>query len=215
MNFSRQLTNYFLRQYILSVLANNTCYVKGRIIDDLKEAQGICSRLDPKNGACNFGNGKEIPSIVAQVKCWTSKDGANHEYDAPGVEHLKEYGGLEVNQIIEDALYKWRNGIQSTDATYIEDMVADIFKLDGGKSDPTLGDSLPICISTGVYVGLSDEFFPATCGNWMSDKTPTFMQAIGYAPGFPDWDSQAVEPTMRQAVPNVRSRTRYLLITCI
>jgi hypothetical protein len=49
MNISRQLTNHFLRQYILSVLASNTCYVKGRIIDDLKEAQGICSKLDPKN----------------------------------------------------------------------------------------------------------------------------------------------------------------------
>jgi hypothetical protein len=208
MNFSRQLTNYFLAQYILSVLTSNTCYVKGRILDDIKEAWGICSKLDLKNGVCLIGDGKEIPSIAAQVKCWTSKDGANHEYDAPGADLLKEYGGLEVNQIIKDALYKWLHGIQSTDATYIEDMVADLFKLDGEKRDPTLGDILPVCISTGVYIGSSDQYFPSTCGDWKSDKTPTFMKAIGYAPGFPDWDSQAVEPTVRQAIPNVRSSSR-------
>jgi hypothetical protein len=69
MNFSRQLTNYFLAQYILSVLTSNTCYVKGRIIDDIKEAWGICSSLDPKNGVYIIGDGKEIPSVVAQVKC--------------------------------------------------------------------------------------------------------------------------------------------------
>jgi hypothetical protein len=209
----RQVTLIFHKSLITFSWKHSKCYEKCLCSKEDGSALRLCSIRDPKalfRYCPDDGKG-----CACQLHCYTSiLDGPNQEVELLGRDQL-ELWGVDFDDVLIKSYDKYRKIDTErlpTDKGFIEsvELKESIFEL-------------PTCASS--QISLRDEgtkgqkpknpdeskkpgkrinqHFPCTCGNWRSDETRIFLEALGLGRFQPDYKSGAVKELFTKDCPGV------------